>query len=120
MPETGNKNVFTTFKGKYELTMFTNQTTDNTAIMLSCTNDVQFLGNVVLSGYLLGDPFATVAEECRPNKAVIIPVVLSTETETTVITMQCDIYGQLSLDIDVDSGVLHLNGVSFHISDCWY
>lgn len=35
MPETGNKNVFTTFKGKFAMEMADGQTSSNETVMIS-------------------------------------------------------------------------------------
>lgn len=120
MPETGNKNVFTTFKGKFALTMADGQTNSNETVMLSCVNDVQFLGNVTLSGYLLGEPFATLPEGCRPKSIVVFMAYLVTNGIDHIVPVQCSSSGWMSLAEDVESGTLYLNGLSFQISDCWY
>lgn len=120
MPETGNKNVFTTFKGKFAMEMADGQTSSNETVMLSCVNDVQFLGNVTLSGYLLGEPFATLPEECRPKSIVVFMAYLVTTGTDHIVPVQCSSSGWMSLAEDVESGTLYLNGLSFQISDCWY
>ena len=99
--ERGNPNVFTVFKGRFECEVDPEATTTNATIMLTCVNDVQFLGNFTpgASG-LLG----TLPAGCRPPVTVFIPCIVGSDG-----TMVCEA-----------SKTVYLQGVSFNISSCWY
>lgn len=112
----GNPNFFRTFKGKFALVPSDTQTVDTDAVMLSCTNDVQSIGDWTLVDYVAGAPFATLPEACRPGKEVRLPVVVDDVMD--VLTVQTN--GEMSLLHDHATGVLYLSGVNFNISDCWY
>lgn len=114
--DTGNPNVYTTFKGRYELVPAAGQSVDTNVVMLSCTNDVQPLGDWTLVDYVGGTTFATLPAECRPGKEVMAPVVVDGTIE--VMTVQTN--GDMALVASHDMGVLYLSGINFNISDRWY
>lgn len=121
MVDTGNPNVFTTFKGRYLLVAAPGHVVDTDVVMLSCTNDVQILGDFTLTDYVAESVIFTLPEECRPGKYVAIPVVLqdSVRYSTDILLVGPNGEGSLMLDHD---GVrfLMLSGVNFNISDRWY
>lgn len=114
--------VFKTFKGRYELTInsdYSQTVTD--VIMLSCTNELEFLGDIILDGYSEGETIATLPEDCRPKDLCRIPCVygdmiaiLNIEPEGTL-----NLYAPTGHTIE-ESGVLYISGTSFNISDRWY
>lgn len=118
--DTGNPNVFTTFKGRYLLDDSYGYTVDNPYVMLSCTNDVQLLGDWVLQDYLPDVAFALLPSECRPAKTVKVPVAVETQDDVKMEILTIDPDGSMSLPIDVSYAMVYLSGVSFHISLRWY
>lgn len=82
----GNPNVFKTFKGRYILNQLNSSWTHD-VIMLSCVNDVQFLGNCTTSD---DGVLAQIPVECRPVSSVTMVVPTSENTSpgstTSVIT----------------------------------
>lgn len=119
MPDTGNPNFFKTFKGRYELVPASGQTTDSNVVMLSCVNDVQFMGDFLLTNYVAGDAIATLPEECRPGKIVKVPVVFNDGADAIVV-MTVNTDGTMTLPCDFASATLYLSGINFNISDNWY
>jgi hypothetical protein len=125
-PDKGNPNFFKTFKGRYELTVApSGAEVDNVTVMLSSVNDVQVIGDFTLTDYTAKTVFATLPEECRPDKTVRIPVVIGSTTDITVANM-IDILtvepnGEMSLWLDHDgTNKLYMSGINFNISDRWY
>lgn len=115
LADRGNPNVFKTFKGRYRL-IPNGQDVDTDAVMLSCVNDVQPIGDWTLIDYTAGSTFATLEPDVRPGKEVRIPVVVDTEID--ILSIQTN--GNMSLAKDHAAGVLYLSGINFNISDCWY
>lgn len=119
LEDTGNPNFFTTFKGRYSLVAAPGVTTSSTTVMLSCVNDVQVIGDFVLTNYAAGDLFATLPTECAPGNLVKIPVVVTGDTPVVdILTIGID--GAMFLLNNYATGMVHLSGVNFNISDKWY
>lgn len=115
----GNPNVFTTFKGRYLLVASAGQVVDNDVVMLSCTNDVQPMGDWTLTDYTANNPFATLPDECKPGKILKVPVVVNNgEDRIAVMTVNTD--GTMTLPFDYVSATVYLSGINFNISDNWY
>lgn len=115
----GNPNVFTTFKGRYLLVASAGQVVDTDVVMLSCTNDVQPIGDWTLTDYTANESFATLPEECRPAKTVKIPVVVNDGDEKlAILTVSAN--GEMRLPIPMTYGMVYLSGVNFNISRNWY
>lgn len=115
----GNPNVFTTFKGRYLLVASAGQVVDTDVVMLSCTNDVQPIGDWTLTDYTANEPFAALPDGCRPQKVVKIPVVVNDGSDRMVVmTVNAD--GTMTLPFDYASATLFLSGINFNISDNWY
>jgi hypothetical protein len=112
--ERGNPNVFTVFKGRFECEVDPEATTTNATIMLTCVNDVQFLGNFTpgASG-LLG----TLPAGCRPPATVFIPCIVGSvgAMANGILIVEPD--GTMVCEA---SKTVYLQGVSFNISSCWY
>lgn len=115
----GNPNVFTTFKGRYLLVASAGQVVDTDVVMLSCTNDVQPIGDWTLTNYAANEAFCTLPIECRPEKVVKIPVAVNDGTDRLVI-MTVNTDGTMTLPFDYASATLYLSGINFNISDNWY
>jgi hypothetical protein len=112
----GNPNVFKTFKGRYELTPGVG-TWDSVAVMLSCVNDVQIMGNCALDGYTAGATIATLPPECRPLTTLAVPVVSNFDLDVMFVEPS----GALKLATGFTGpGTIMLCGSSFNISHNWY
>lgn len=112
----GNPNVFKTFKGRYELTPGVG-TWDSVAVMLSCVNDVQIMGNCALDGYTPGDTIATLPPECRPLTTLAAFVISNFEPDVMFVEPS----GALKLATGFTGpGTIMLCGSSFNISHNWY
>lgn len=121
MVDTGNTNVFTTFKGRYLLMGDTEHVVDTNVVMLSCTNDVQILGDFTLTDYIKESVIFTLPEECRPGKYVAVPVVLQNTSNYSTDILLIAPNGDGSLVSDHSgTSFLMLSGVNFNISDRWY
>ena len=119
LADKGNPNVFTTFKGRYLLVALSGQVVDTDVVMLSCTNDVQPIGDWTLTDYTANEPFAALPVECRPQKIVKLPVVVNDGTDRIVV-MTVNTDGTMTLPFDYASATLLLSGINFNISDNWY
>lgn len=128
MADVGNPNVFTIYKGKYELTP-TEATFESTSLMLTIQNMVQFLCDATI---WTREDVCTLPEECRPKNMVVLPVCGSTNLNNivvTTLTINPDgevLFKQLPKErVDDNTDIeqiitLHLNGLSFSIGDNWY
>ena len=83
--------------------------------MLSCVNDVQFMGDCMITNYTPGATLTTLPPECRPSTEVRVPVVVDTRLD--VLTVQTN--GVVSLNASTD-GMVYLAGLFFNISMNWY
>lgn len=111
----GNPNFFKIFKGAYLHAPSPEAIFTSAKLMLSCVNDVQFMGDCMVMGYTPGDALTVLPPECRPPTEVRIPVVVDTKLD--VLAVQTN--GTVSLNATTD-GMVHLSGVSFNISSNWY
>lgn len=118
-PQRGNPNFFSTFKGKYAHTPASIGVWDTDTVMLSCTNDVQIIGDCTLTNYTALETITTLPEECRSGKVVKIPVIVDDGTERMV-ALTVNVDGTVTLPFDYASAVIYLSGVNFNISDNWY
>lgn len=65
----GNPNFFKTFKGKFELQPLGDAKWTDTTVMLSCVNDVQFLGDCTSDA---AGNMGTLPVGCRPKNKVVL------------------------------------------------
>lgn len=95
------------------------QVADTDVVMLSCTNDVQPIGDWTLTDYTANSSFSTLPSECRPMKTLKIPVVVNDGIDRIVVlTVNTD--GTMTLPSDYASATVYLSGINFNISDNWY
>lgn len=138
MADTGNPRFATPiWQGRYQLSPASGVTFTSDVVMLANDNTVQFLGDA--SGVVAGVPFATMPEGCRPQAPVTFPVCV--EGETTYVSVTLDEEGEPEpaslLGTSAPSlafasvgsngevtcslgGLVHLNGVSYHVNDRYY
>lgn len=115
----GNPNFFKTFKGRYLLVASAGQVVDTDIVMLSCTNDVQPIGDWTLTDYTANTPFATLPDECKPGKVVKVPVVVN-DGEDRIVVMTVNTDGAMTIPSDYSSATVYLSAINFNISDNWY
>lgn len=128
MADIGNPNVFTIYKGRYQLTP-TQATFASTNVMLTIQNMVQFLCDATI---WTREDVCTLPEQCRPKNMVVLPVCGSTNLNNVVVTTLTInpngnvVFKQLPKEkvnenTDIEQIItLHLNGLSFSIGDNWY
>lgn len=121
MADTGNPNVYTTFQGRYSVTVPTGTTTSNLFVMLSNVNDVQFMGDFQRSGYIANSVLLTLPTECRPSAETwfICTVTETLGTVTDIAKIIND--GTVRLQsAHIGAVTVRLRGTSFNISDNFY
>lgn len=111
----GNPNFFKTFKGAYVHAPTPEAMFASERVMLSCVNDVQFMGDCMITNYTPGATLTTLPPECRPSTEVRVPVAVDTNVD--VLSIQTN--GAVSLHASTD-GMVYLAGLSFNISMNWY
>lgn len=125
-PDKGNPNFWTSFKGRYQLIPSSGVVADTDVVMLSCTNDVQVIGDFDFDSYTAKTVFATLPEEVRPNKFVSIPVCVYASIDDCVPMSYLNILtvspnGEMVLEFGFnEQRKLYMSGVNFNISDRWY
>lgn len=112
MDDTGDPNVFTTYKGRFEVALEDGTSATSTVVMLTVVNDVQFCGDYT-SGTtgILGQ----LPDECKPEETVYVPCFETTNHTLTYVFVHSD--GTIMGEPDT---VYELNGVSFHIAGNFY
>ena len=123
MPEevdTGNPNVYTTYKGRYQMQYAAEATAESANVMLTASNSVQFLADVQLTGYTAGQPFATLPSQCTPDDTVFFYCALEAGSAIAPAMVQVNPVGEMMLDTDVADGVLHMTGAMLNIACNWY
>lgn len=108
--DTGNPNVFKTFQGRYQVTVADGASYGSTAVMLSCINDVIFMGDSTSNqdGLIM-----TLPPDCAPNAIVMVPC--STGLGSLLLTVGSD--GSVKGQPDT---MYYTNGISFNISGNFY
>ena len=98
------------------LTLSPSAQCDNPCCILTLNNEVQLMGNVILTDYTADTMFATLPESMRPTDDVMVPVFLG----ETLVPLMVTPDGELSISQAVTSDTLYLNGVSFNCCDRYY
>lgn len=112
MPDTGNPNVYTVFKGKHALTLAEGAASTNNALMVTAANAVQFLGDYVAGATGV---VGTVPEACRPVAETYVPCYDATAGAVSFATVRED--GTVT---GAPSSELKLRGCSYNISGNHY
>ena len=112
IPDKGNPNVFTTFKGRYDVTLASGASSTNSKVMLTCVNVVQFMGNYTADeNGLIG----TLPEGCRPLTPIYVPCYCTTESSMQSVKVAA------TGEITGKPGYLYnLAGCMFNISGNYY
>lgn len=114
MPDSGNPNFFKIFQGKGEVALNPGATSDNAGIMLTMTNELQFLGDYeVGADGVLG----VLPDGYRPGAELIVPVV-AVEGSASRLTM-LHILDDGTLASDPDSSI-KTHGIVVNLSGNWY
>lgn len=114
MPDLGNPNFFKIFQGKGEVALEYGATSTNPGIMLTMTNELQFLGD-----YTIGDSgvLGTLPEGYRPEAELIVPVVTTANSESKVSMLHVLDDGTLMCDPNSD---VKTHGIVVNLSGNWY
>lgn len=114
MPDSGNPNFFKIFQGKGEVALNPGATSANTGIMLTMTNELQFLGDYeVGADGVLG----VLPEGYRPGAELIVPVVAveGPASKSTMLHIMDD--GTLASD---PNSTIKTRGIVVNLSGNWY
>lgn len=114
MQDLGNPNFFKIFQGKGEVALHDGATSTNPGVMLSLTNELQFLGD-----YTVADDgiIGVLPEGYRPNTEIIIPVVAVEGSLSRVTMLYVMDDGALSSD---PNSLIKTNGIVVNLSGNWY
>lgn len=112
MPEVGNPNVHTIFKGKHALTLEDGSTSTNNALMLTMVDVVQFLGDYTTGA---SGVVGTMPEACRPVAETYIPCYDATAGAVSFVTVMED-----GTVMGNPSSELKLRGCNYNISGNHY
>lgn len=114
MADSGNPNFFKIFQGKGEVALNSGATSTNAGIMLTMTNELQFLGDyeVGIDGVL-----GVLPEGYRPGAELMVPVVAveGSASKATVLHVMDD--GTLISDPDSS---IKTQGIVVNLSGNWY
>ena len=114
MQDLGNPNFFKIFQGKGEVALHDGVTSTNPGVMLSLTNELQFLGDYVVGedGFL-----GVLPEGYRPVSELIVPVVAveGSLSRMTMLYVMDD--GTLSSD---PNSSIKTKGIVVNLSGNWY
>lgn len=119
MPDTGEPRFAAPiWEGRYEVTPAEGVTLSSTTVMLTKANVCQLCGDA--EGVTAGTPFATLPEECRPARALHLPVCVGGSGSEAV-----SLEGTVTIGADgtmtcSSGGTVYLDGFSYHICDRWY
>ena len=114
MQDLGNPNFFKIFQGNGEVALHDGVTSANSGVMLSLTNELQFLGDydVGVDGII-----GVLPEGYRPNTEIIVPVV-AVEGSASRLTM-LHIMDDGTLASDPNSSI-KTHGIVVNLSGNWY
>lgn len=114
MADLGNPNFFKIFQGKGKVALNSGATSTNAGIMLTTTNELQFLGDyeVGVDGVL-----GVLPEGYRPDAEMIVPVV-AVERSVSRVTM-LHVMDDGTLVSDPNSSI-KTNGIVVNLSGNWY
>lgn len=109
------------FVGKYELQLASNVSMVNPFVMLTKTNQVCFMSDLVITNYTAGQVLFTLPEECRPKRTARLSLYLG--TDPALLSMYAGGTAGFTNAITpafTGNKTLWLNGASFSINDMFY
>ena len=114
MQDLGNPNFFKIFQGKGEVALHDGVTSANSGVMLSLTNELQFLGDydVGVDGII-----GVLPEGYRPNTEIIVPVVAVKGSASRITMLHIMDDGTLASD---PNSSIKTNGIVVNLSGNWY
>lgn len=118
MPDTGTPRFAAPiWEGRYEVTPSAGVTLSSTTVMLTKANYCQLCGDA--EGVTAGVAFATLPEECRPERVLHLPVCVggSGSEAISLATLTIGADGAMTCS---SGGTVYLDGFSYHICDRWY
>ena len=138
MTDTGNPRFATPiWQGRYQLSPASGVTFTSDVVMLANDNTVQFLGDA--SEVVAGVPFATMPDGCYPQAPVTFPVCVEGEAIYVSVALDEDGVPESAALLGTSTpslafvtvgsngeltcssgGLVHLNGVSYHVNDRYY
>ena len=115
MPDSGNPNFFKIFQGKGKVALNSGATSSNTGIMLTMTNELQFLGD-----YVVGEDgvLGVLPEGYRPKTDTFFSVGASIG-ELTKLTL-IRVYANGTLVCETPSSTVKTSGIVVNLSGNWY
>lgn len=114
MNNIGQLNFFRTFQGVYPFEC--TYECDSKNLMLSCVEDVQFLGNITLKDYVGDNIIGVLPNECAPKYLTKFPIAVGNQIDILTINSN----GEFSLANSYQDDIIYLCGVSFNVSNRWY
>ena len=119
--DSGNPNVFTLYKGKYEMDFVEGvSSSDDPTVMLTANDIVCLLRDIELQTYTAGSRIATMPDACRPAADVILPVAVSVGENRTVELLTVEDDGMMSLAKDVQGAIVEVAGLTYNIGAKFY
>lgn len=114
MADLGNPNFFKIFQGKGEIALNSDATSTNAGIMLTMTNELQFLGDydVGVDGIL-----GVLPKGYRPEAELIVPVVAAQGSASKVTMLHVMDDGTLVSD---PNSSIKTHGIVVNLSGNWY
>lgn len=129
MIDKGNRNFFTTYKGKFAVEPANGAVWSAPVAMLTATNSVCFAGTVTVDGTIpLPDAIGVLPEKCRPAEKAYMDVLYAFrqavgDYEITVnrwVSARIEPDGSIVVQEKMLNGILYLNGCMFNIGGKWY
>ena len=112
---------YTVIGGIGVMTLADNCTMQNPANVMTLNNQVMLCGDAVLSNYSANATFATLSDEGMfPTSVVVIPVCVTSESQTRLTYLTILTNGELSLPFDYTEATVHLNGIQFTANSKYY
>ena len=94
---------------------------ENPANVMTLNNQVMFCGDAQLANYSANASFAALSDEGMfPTNVVVIPVCVTSESQTRLTYLTVQTNGELSLPFDYNEATVHLNGIQFTANSKYY
>lgn len=89
---------------------------DNPCCILTMDNIVTLMDNFTIENTEANELLATLPSSMRPTYDIILPAYL----DDNLVKLTISSMGKISISIEVVTGTLHLNGISFNVCDTYY
>ena len=104
----------------FEVPLYDGATMERPYAMISCTLDYIPLSDIELTGYVAGNNVFEIPAAYAPDYVLLSAVVLDEGTATSMVYLTIHPGGYVTLDRDVASGTLKLNGWSVNLCSTFY